>query len=159
MHVHLYEVYTVTIDFTSSRDHSCIASTQRRHPPSCMRSNALLISARGKLWVTYSSTLISCKMITWSLYVLSIKLIMHFHFHTHSSLMQTLVQKLYLLHVLLHKPRHLWSALEATKCCSFPYSPSHQLERSSTYFLTWSCNPHNNWHPPTLQFFNKYIYI
>jgi len=43
--------------------HSCIASTQRRHPPSCMRSNALLISARVKLWVTYSSTLISCKMI------------------------------------------------------------------------------------------------
>lgn len=73
----------------------------------------------------------------------------------HLSLMQALVQNLYLLHVLFYKPRHLWSALEATKCCSLPYTPSHQLERSSTYFLTWCCNPHNNWCPPTLQFFNN----
>lgn len=41
--------------------HPCIESTQRRHFPSCIRSKALLISPRVKLWVMYSSTLISCK--------------------------------------------------------------------------------------------------
>lgn len=38
-----------------------IESTQRRQSPSCIRSNALFISPRVKLWVIYSSTLISCK--------------------------------------------------------------------------------------------------
>lgn len=40
--------------------YACKESTQRRQPPSCMRSKPLLISSSVILCVIYSSTLISC---------------------------------------------------------------------------------------------------
>lgn len=59
---------------------------------------------------------------------------------------------IYPFHVLLHKQRHLWTALETTKSCSFPNTASHQLERTSAYLLTGSSNAHNNRGTPSLKF-------
>lgn len=63
----------------------------------------------------------------------------------------------YLLQVLFHKPRNLWTALKTTKSCSFPDTPSHQLKRSGGYFLSWCCNTHNNRCSPALKDFGKSV--
>ena len=42
--------------------------------------------------------------------------------------------------VLIDQPRHLWSWLEAAKCCSLPLPPSDQLERPGGDLMTGRSN-------------------
>lgn len=61
---------------------------------------------------------------------------------------------MYLLHVFLYKPRHLWATLETTKCCSLPDTTGHQLKWTCRYLLTRCSDTHNNWCSPALGNFN-----
>lgn len=127
---------------------SCILSTQRRQPPSCIKWNASLISPIVILWVMYSSTLISCNMKIGREWCLkSYQIVQELKCRIHTQVGN------YLLQVLVYQPRHLWTALETTKSCSFPNTTSHQLEGSSGYLLPWCSNTHNNWCSPALKVF------
>lgn len=114
--------------------HGCKASTQRRQPPSCMRSKALLMSSSVMVWVMYSSTLISCSICGVEM---PIDVMFNYSFYI-------TVEGRYLVHVLVDEPRNLGATLEATECSPLPNASGHKLERPGAYLLTRSCHAYDN---------------
>lgn len=114
--------------------HGCKASTQRRQPPSCIRSKASLMSSSVMVWVMYSSTLISCSICGVEM---PINVMFNYSFYI-------TVEGRYLVHVLVDEPRNLGATLEATERSPLPNTSSHKLERPRAYLLTRSCHTYDN---------------